>query len=308
MPRHVLLLTLALASCSESQVSDLRMRPEKGAVARYQETETTVITSMLEGEPVESVAEVVKLFELRVRDVAGNGDVTFELETTRVHGSLALPTNQTVTFDSEVEKEQPHEMLTLVAQAKTALTAGPLVLTVDPRGVLLSCKGADKLRAAIDKGSEKDNPPLARQRLVYADAFADAHMLETMQFFFVQLPEGVATEGTSWQPATGVHECGIDGVCHHLDTRSTVTSLGDAEITIDTTAALEFAPATEGLPRHGTEIVSTEIERRATLATPGMIPIAVTSESVMRTRQRNPMDGTVSEVTTTITSVLERLP
>lgn len=284
MRTHAALLCLALLSCNTEQgPAVVDFAPTKGTTAHFQKTSKTVQSIEQKGQSTAVTIETTAQLAMKVVEVTPSGEVVVEVETDRVQGSVLLPSDDVFTFDSEAPKEvKQNEMITLMIKAETAFTAAPLVVTLDKRGRVLSCRGGKGIQAALNEGADKDNPSIARSRLMYADSFENDHLAQTVQSYFVQLPAEAIGVGSSWSPEPGVHECDVEGQCANLPTTSTVTASYTDEIAIDTTVSLQKEPAATG-----TTAVSTTFERSATLSRGDSLPIAMSSELRKETVQRD---------------------
>jgi hypothetical protein len=194
------ILSLVFTACSDDKAS-LKLQMNKGDVFDFEFKTSNNMDQSSMGQKIKMVTEVTQFGNIEVLEVTPEKQYKMRLVYTRgvQDVDMSAPTPNKLHIDtSEPDTSQTEEALQAM-QALKLMMNKPFEFTMNDRGEVLDCKSKE-FENALDS-LVKDNPMMK----ILGEQISIETQKMSIQSFFIMLPEGKASEGTTWTTnATGL--------------------------------------------------------------------------------------------------------
>lgn len=187
------ILSLAFTACSDDK-ANLKVQLNKGDVFDFEFTTSTKMDQSSMGKKIEMVTDVIQYGNIEVKEVTA--DKLFKMRLIYTRGvqdmKVTAPEPNEMHIDTDnLDSVESDEALQALQFLKLMVNK-PFDFTMNERGEVLDCQSKE-FEAAIAELT-KENPVMK----MLGEQFSVESQKTAIQAFFVVLPEGKATEGTTW--------------------------------------------------------------------------------------------------------------
>jgi hypothetical protein len=194
------ILSLVFTACSEDKAS-LKLQMNKGDVFDFEFKTSNKMDQSSMGQKIKMLTDVTQFGNIEVLEVTPEKQYKLRLIYTRglQDMDMSAPTPNTLHIDTNDPDSVQSEEAIQAIQAMRLMINKPFEFTMNERGEVLDCKSKefdDALASLV-----KDNPMMK----ILGEQISIETQKMSIQSFFIILPEGKASEGTTWTTnATGL--------------------------------------------------------------------------------------------------------
>lgn len=186
-------LALLFTACSGDK-ADLKLQMSKGDVFDFEFKTSSKMDQTSMGQKVKMITEITQYGNIEVLDVTPEKQFKMQLVYTRgvQDVEMSSPTPNKLHIDSNLPDSLLTEEELQAMQALKLMMNKPFEFTINERGEVLDCKSKeydDALASLV-----KENPMMK----MLGEQISIETQKTSIQSFFVILPEGNASEGTTW--------------------------------------------------------------------------------------------------------------
>lgn len=194
------ILSLVFTACSDDKAS-LKLQMNKGDVFDFEFKTSNKMDQSSMGQKIKMITEVTQFGNIEVLEVTPEKQYKMRLVYTRgvQDVDMSAPTPNKLHIDTnEPDTSQTEEALQAMQTLKLMMNK-PFEFTMNERGEVLDCKSKE-FDNALDS-LVKDNPMMK----ILGEQISIETQKMSIQSFFIILPEGKASDGTTWTTnATGL--------------------------------------------------------------------------------------------------------
>ncbi len=187
----LLLAALPVLAPAQGGPVELRIRPKKGDVMRFAQTQKTSQAMQVMGQDMETGMDFTLEMTFTVKDVADDGAAVIGIVYDLAHGSMTAPMIGPMEFDTRKDVPADDEG---IAKAMKAMMGKPFTMTVAPDGTIRRIEGLKEMFESL--GGDEDAMGMA---MMMKQLFSEQTMRKSLEQMFSHIPKEPVAMGGTWK-------------------------------------------------------------------------------------------------------------